>query len=335
MSDHLPPLPDDPRISVVIPVRDAAGTLAAAVDAVLDQRPAAAEVVLAVSPSLDESWEVAERLRASDPDVIRLVDNPVGTTPAGLNAAIAASTGQVIARVDAHAVLPPGYLASAVQALRATGAGNVGGRQVPFAEDGFARAVAAAMRSPAGSGGAAYRGAREPGEVDTVYLGVFRREALEAVGGYDERFLRNQDAELNLRLAAAGYPVWYEPALEVSYRPRGSVAALARQYLGYGRWRRQTARTHPGTLQARQLAAPALVLGLAGAAACSLLTRDRRPFATAAGAYAAGVLAAGAQAVDEPGAAPATGLALATMHLSWGVGFLLGPPGDAVERSAS
>jgi GT2 family glycosyltransferase len=117
-----------------------------------------------------------------------------------------------------------------------------------------------------------------PGPVDTVYLGVFRRQALEAVGGYDPAFVRNQDAELNLRLRRAGYQVWFDPQLAVRYRPRGSVASLARQYREYGAYRRLTARRHPRSLAPRQLAAPAVVLGLAGAAAsrCSPGTRGRR-----------------------------------------------------------
>jgi succinoglycan biosynthesis protein ExoA len=153
---------------------------------------------------------------------------------------------------------------------------SVAGRS-PTADKGFARAVALAMGSPAGSGGAAYRTGTQRGPADTVYLGVFRREALEHVGGYDEQFVRNQDAELNERLRAHGYVVWFEPALEVAYRPRGSVRALARQYAAYGRWRRATARRHPGSLRPRQLAAPALVIALVVLGLVSVVPRARGP----------------------------------------------------------
>ncbi len=328
----LPPLPDHPVVSVVVPARNAGHTLARAVAAALAQDPHPAEVVVAVGPSEDDTAEVAVALAAEHEGLVRVVDSPTGRTPDGLNIAIAAAVGQVIARVDTHAVLPPGYLATAIAALRATGAGNVGGIQRPTADEGFARAVAAAMRSPAGTGGARYRSGTVAGPVDTVYLGVFRREALEAVGGFDPTFTRNQDAELNLRLTRAGYRVWLEPAMVVAYHPRGTLSGLARQYLGYGRWRRHTARVHAGSLRARQLAAPAVVGGLVGSAIVSAVARDVRPVACAAGGYLAGVLAAGAHAAEDLRDAPATALALATMHVSWGVGFLQGPPSDEVER---
>jgi succinoglycan biosynthesis protein ExoA len=213
-----------------------------------------------------------------------------------------------------------------VETLRRTGAANVGGWQVPTATDGFGRAVAAAMRSRLGSGGAAYRGAADPGPVDTVYLGAFRREALEAVGGYDPRFTRNQDAELNERLRAAGYTVWLEPSMQVRYRPRDSVRTLASQYWEYGRYRRLTARIHPSSLRLRQLAAPAVVLALAGGATMSALVGSGWPVSTIASGYVGLLLVGAGLAADRPRDVPAVATALATMHLAWGVGFLVGPP---------
>jgi succinoglycan biosynthesis protein ExoA len=319
----LPPLGDAPTVAVVMPVRDAAATLEAAVEAA--RQPEVDEIVLAVGPSGDDTPAVAEALAARYPE-IQVVANLSGRTPDALNAAIDASHGQVVVRVDAHAVLPSGYVARAVATLRETGAANVGGRQVPEADAGFARAAAAAMRSPVGAGGAAYRTGAVPGPVDTVYLGVFRREALDHVGGFASAFTRNQDAELNVRLRRAGYVVWFDPELAVTYRPRGDVASLARQYYEYGRWRRHTARTHPGSLAPRQLAAPTLVCGLAAAAVTSALLRDARPLVTAVGGYVGLLGAAGTKAAPAPSLAPATTLALGTMHLAWGVGFLQGPP---------
>jgi succinoglycan biosynthesis protein ExoA len=327
--DGLSALPADPLVSVVIPARQAAADLAASVQAVLSQVPPPAEVVIAVGPSTDDTAALAATLAREHAPTVQVVANPSGRTPDALNAAIAATRGSVVARVDAHAVLPPGYLAAAVETLRRTGAANVGGLQVPTADHGFARSVAAAMRSPFGTGGAAYRSGATAGPVDTVYLGVFRREALDAVGGYEPRFVRNQDAELNLRLQAAGYTVWLEPTLRVTYRPRGDVRSLAGQYLQYGRWRRATVRTHRGSLRPRQLAAPGLVLGLVGAGAGSTVVGSLWPVAVVAGGYLAAVAVAGALAAPDAAGWPGTVVALATMHLGWGVGFLLGPPRGA------
>lgn len=319
------PKPGRDAVAVVIPARNAAATLPATLHSVLAQRPAPVEIAVAVGPSCDATRVVATSAAAADPRV-RVVDNPSGSTPDALNAAIAATSAPVVARVDAHAQLPPGYLDRAVQVLRTTGAGNVGGRQVPTADDGFAAAVAAAMVSPLGAGGAAYRTGDTAGPVDTVYLGVFDRTVLEAVGGFDPRFVRNQDAELNLRLARAGHAVWFDPRLAVAYRPRGSVTGLAHQFAQYGRYRRLTARTHPGSLRPRQLAAPVLVAGLATAAGWGLVRRRVWPPAMAVSGYLGAVLVGTAATVRPLRRVPAAALATATMHLSWGVGFLVGPP---------
>jgi len=341
----LPPLPPDAAVSVVVPAREAGRTLGAAVASALDQQlPDGCpplEVVVAVGPSSDDTHRVAASLAVADPRVV-VVAAPDGRTPAVLNTGIGASRGDVVARLDAHAVLPPGYLARALGTLRSTGAANVGAVQRTVPGGPVGAAVAAAVASPAGTGGVAYRGGGErPVPVDTAYLGVFRREALDLVGGFDERMVRNQDAELNLRLAAAGLEVWLDPLLVVDHLPRGTWQALWRQYHDYGRWRRATATLHPGSLRPRQLAAPGLVVGLLGSVL--LGAASRRPVlpVLACGGYLAGLVAAARAAVaaQPADARPRAGLqqvvrALATMHLAWGTGFLLGPPAGALDGPA-
>ena len=124
----------------------------------------------------------------------------------------------------------------------------------------FEQAVACAMRSPIGVGSARFHTGGEPGPADTVYLGVFRRSALERVGGYDAHFARAQDWEMNHRIRESGGTVWFTPELRVTYRPRASVKALAKQYFHYGRWRRVVARHHEGTINPRYLAPPTMVV---------------------------------------------------------------------------
>lgn len=327
----LPPLPARPRIAVVVPARDAADDLAACLAAVLPQLDEGDEVAVVTADA--RTARAAAAVAAQDGRV-RVVDNPDGSTPAALNRGIAATSGPVIVRVDAQARVPADHVRRVLALLAHPGAVNAGGRQVPTAERGFAAAVAAAMRSPLGSGGAAYRHGGAVRPVDTVYLGAYRRDALAAVGGFDEAFLRNQDAEANERLRRAGGTVWLDPGLEVSYRPRGTPGALWRQYRDYGRWRRATARRHPGSLAARQLAPVVLVVvlaltavlaavgTLAGAGGWTLV-----PFALAGCGYGAliiggAVVAAGARPARSPGIA----LALVVLHVAWGVGFLAGPP---------
>jgi glycosyltransferase involved in cell wall biosynthesis len=249
-----------------MPVLNEERHLAAAVGHVLaTDYPGRLELIIALGPSTDATDAIAAELVAAD-DRIRLVRNPTGATPAGLNAAIAAATGEVVVRVDGHALFPPDYIRVAVTTLRQTDADNVGGVMAAEGTTPFEQAVAAAMTSPLGVGSARFHTGGTAGEVDTVYLGSFRREALQRVGGYDESFLRAQDWEMNHRIRSSGGRVWFTPELRVTYRPRGSVRALARQYRDYGRWRREVSRTHPGTLTARYLAPPAALIGVVGGA---------------------------------------------------------------------
>lgn len=318
----LPPLSAATTVSVIIPARAAPERLTMALDAVLAQQPPVHELVVATA---DHVSEAAARECAGRDGRVRVVDNPQGGTSAGLNAAMAEACGQVLVRVDTHAIIPDGYVATALATLRRTGAANVGGSQVPEADGGFAEAVAIAMRSTLGSGGATYRKGTSAGPADTVYLGVYRREALEAVGGFDEAFVRNQDAELNERLRAHGHIVWFDPALRVSYRPRDTVRALARQYFDYGRWRRATVRRHH-TLRPRQLAAPALVLGLVVLGVVGAVIGSPWPLVAGLLVHGGTLLVTAQVLARRPLVGLRTALALATMHLSWGLGFLVGPP---------
>lgn len=308
---------------MIIPARDAEGGLPRAVASALDQQGVEGlEVVVVVGPSSDRTEELARRLGDAH-ERVRVVDNPTGTTPAALNRGIAQSTGDVIVRLDAHAELPAGYVELAREVLVQTGAGNVGGRQVPEAGGGFAGAVAAAMRSPLGSGGAAYRSGRTARPVETVYLGVFRREALAEVGGFDERLLRNQDYELNHRLRLAGWQVWFDPRLAVTYHPRGSLRALARQYRDYGRYKRLVMSEHPSSIRVRQLVPALTVFGVVTSVVAGVIARAPAIPATVGGGYVLAVMVGGVAADRRRPLAVA--VALATMHWSWAVGFLQGP----------
>ena len=323
-----------------MPVLDEARYLAESVRRILDQDyPAELELILALGPSRDGTTRIAERIAAADPRVI-MVDNPGGKIPAGINAAIKAARHPVIARVDGHALLPPGYLRLAAATLSETGAVNVGGIMAAEGVTPFQQAVAWAMTSPFGVGASRFHTGGSPGPVDTVYLGVFRRSAIEQAGGYDEEYLRAEDWELNHRMRQAGGVVWFQPGMRVTYRPRDRVTALGRQYFHYGRWRRVVGRQHPGTNNLRYLAPPtatALIAagtlaGLAGAAALAAGAAGPWPLIALAGlaapaVYGAGVLAVTASAARQvrPAVAARLPAALVTMHLTWGAGFLTSP----------
>ena len=243
----LPALPEHPPVSYIMPVLNEADYLEQAVAAVLSQEYAGEqELVLALGASSDGTAEVAERICAADPRV-RVVPNPRNDIPIGLNLAIKAARFKVIVRVDAHSDLPAGYTASAVEMLRRTGAANVGGVMVAKGRGRFQQAVARAYNSPFGLGGGSWHHGEDEAECDSAYLGVFRREVLAEVGGYDETLRRAADWELNHRIRLAGYSIRFTPRLRVTYWPRDNWDALRRQMYATGVWRGHLVRRQAST----------------------------------------------------------------------------------------
>ncbi len=188
------------------------------------------------------------------------------------------------------------------------------------------------MTSRIGVGNAAFHTGGSAAPADTVYLGVFRREVLERLGGYNVEFIRAQDWELNYRIREAGHLIWFSPELRVSYRPRPSVRTLARQYRDYGRWRRVVTRYHRGSVNLRYVAAPAALLALvAGVVVGAAVT----PWALLVpAAYVAGITLGSLPAGRGLpfGARVRIPLALATMHTVLGLRLphqpaVAGPPG--------
>lgn len=322
-----------PTVSVVVPVRNEAPFLERAVASILDQDyPLPFDICLAVAPSTDGTADIATRIAAREPRV-SVVANPAGVTPAGLNAAIRATTGEVVVRVDGHAELCAGYIRRSVESMCRTGAVNVGGRQVPEPESPFEAAVAAATSSRLGTGGATYRVGGPAGPVDTVYLGVFDRAAGDAVGWFDESLVRNQDYELNIRLRAAGGVVWFDPELSVAYRPRGTWRGLARQYFEYGRWKAEVTRRHPSSLRVRQ-AVPPIALALATGA---IVLGFRRPRWLAIPVLGVAIVLGEAVRIGRRRSAPpmVTGVVLATIPVVWSLGLFVGWAGvigQAIRR---
>lgn len=325
---------DWPGVSVVMPVRNEERHLAEAVAGILDQGyPGPLQIVMAIGPSNDRTAELAAELAASDPR-IQLVDNPAGRTPSALNLAIAAAEHDIVVRVDGHGRLTEHYLTTAVETLERTGAANVGGIMDAQGQTPFEQAVAVAYTSRLGLGGSAFHLLTSPEqEAETVFLGSFRKAVLTELGGYDETLHRAQDWELNHRIRAAGHTIWFTPKLRVTYRPRGSFRALLKQYFETGRWRREVIRRYPQTASARYLAPPVATLGVTGGLAGALLgaitgNRLLQLMVLAPLGYLA--LVVGGAAALRRDLSPAVRLrlplVLATMHLAWGAGFLVGLP---------
>ena len=312
-----------PSISVIVPVLNEQSHLESSVRSILSQDyKGPIEVILAIGPSKDKTLEIAERMASADSRVV-LVKNPTGKTAVGLNLALGQTMNPVVVRVDAHAEIPENYLSLVVEVLNKTGAVNVGGVMAAVGKTIFEKSVAGAMRSAFGVGASRFHTGGEAGPVDTVYLGAFRREALIAIGGFDERFTRAQDWELNFRLRENGGIIYFDPRLHLTYRPRSTVRALAKQYFEYGRWRRVVSRRHKGTINYRYLAPPVALVGFLASVVLGLLLSPIL-FIPAA-IYSLFVLGASVKISTSLREFFLLILVLPTMHFAWGAGFISSP----------
>ncbi|MEU4196268.1 glycosyltransferase family 2 protein [Kribbella sp. NPDC026611] len=320
-----------PPVSVVMPVLNEERHLEEAVGRVLDQEyPGELEVVLAIGPSKDRTQEIADKLAEKD-HRISIVPNPTGKTPAALNVGIAHAKHDILVRVDGHGALTDGYIQRAVEVLDESGADNVGGVMAAEGRTPTEMAVACAYRSRLGLGASTFHQGGKAGPADTVYLGVFRRAALERVGGFDETMHRAQDWELNYRIRKTGGLIWFSPDLSVTYRPRSSLSAVAKQFFHTGQWRREVIRRHPETANKRYLAPPVAVILLAVGTILGIVG-----LATGVSWLDLGFLAPLGYAVLLLLGSAVEGrylpwkalfwmpLVCATMHVSWGLGFLVG-----------
>ena len=258
---------------------------------------------------------------------IRVVVNPDGTTPAGLNAALASTRGEVIVRMDVHTVYADDYIAQCVAVLDASAATCVGGAWYAQGEGPAGRAIAAAFNSGFGSGGARSRNRSYTGSVDTVYLGAWRRADLLAVGGFDPALVRNQDDELNLRTIRSGGRVWQSARIRSTYQPRRSFRALLWQYFQYGYWKVAVFRKHRMPASWRHLAPAGFVVSiLVGLLIAPFVPWMGLVVAAVVGTYIIVCLATAAYVARRDGESQLTLVAVAfvTMQMGYGLGFVLG-----------
>ncbi|NUT57735.1 MAG: glycosyltransferase family 2 protein, partial [Agromyces sp.] len=305
------------------------------VESILEQDYAGpVEVLIALGPSIDGTGELVADLAARDARV-RVLENEVGSTPSGLNIGIRAARYPVVVRVDSHSMLPVDYARVAVGVLQRTGADNVGGIMDARGETPFEQAVALAYTTKVGLGGSAFHVGGAEGPAETVYLGVFRRTALERVGLFDETIKRGQDWELNRRLRETGGTVWFTPELAVTYRPRSSVERLARQMFSTGLWRGELARRFPSANGIRYFIPPAMVVGVTLGLVLGLIGLVQAAMGATPwlllgflvpAAYLLFVVVATIAYARGRGAAVAWWflVVLPCIHVSWGVGFVLG-----------
>jgi glycosyltransferase involved in cell wall biosynthesis/GT2 family glycosyltransferase len=247
-----------PFVSVLVPVRNESAHIDACLDAIAAQEYPVdrMELLVADGRSTDDT---RDRIRHHIGGVIpvRLIDNPSGIVPSGMNAALDQARGKIVVRVDGHTCIATDYVREAVDVLTRTGAAGVGGPMHAVGSTPLGRAVAAATSSPFGIGDSDFHYADKEVISSSVYMGVYWAQTLRDLGGYDEELARNQDDELNARIRAAGGTLVLSPRLRSCYVCRGSWRALWRQYFQYGSWKVRSLRKTPAAFRPRH-AVPAL-----------------------------------------------------------------------------
>jgi succinoglycan biosynthesis protein ExoA len=271
---HRPRLFNGPvtRIDVIVPLRDAAVLLPGCLEAIEAQTLAPGRIHLVVGPSRDSTLAVARSAWSREPRVL-VSENPAGDRGSALNTAleILDAETEAVAMVDAQSRLAPDYLERSAAVLDATGAAVVGGPMRAVGTGVVGRAIAMALQSRVGVGDSAFHFEGDARDVDSVYLGVYRRSVLDAVGRYDPGLLRTEDDDMNARIRATGGRIRLDPTIRSTYIGRQSLGGLFRQYLGYGYWKVALAARRPDAIRWRHLVPAAFVTVLAVAGMASIV----------------------------------------------------------------
>jgi len=332
-------------VSVLVPVLNEERHIRESVEAMRAQRfDGEVEFLFADGGSADATKAILLEMASVDPR-IRVFDNPRARTPSGLNVCLRHARGEYVARMDAHTFYPPGYLADGVARLSRGDTKWVSGPAVPQPTGRVSRAVALALASPLGRGGAR-KWASEPGgpaeiELDSgVFAGVWRREDVLGFGGWDEAWPQNQDAEMAGRFLGAGEKLICLPDMAAHYIPRNTLRGLFRQYHNYGYYRIATARRHPHTLRRTHALPPAVTITCLAAIAAPRPIRLLARLGVLMYAAALGVATVRAlRSAADPGDALTLPAVLLAMHMGNGVGMIrgsvkMGPPWAAIATAA-
>ncbi len=271
--------------------------------------------------SNDRTSEIAHKLAAQNPNVLFL-ENPKRIQSAAVNLAVSTygADDTFLIRLDAHADYPDDFCRTLIDEAERTHAASVVVSLHTIGHGGFQDAIAAVQNSRLGHGGSAHRSGGSDGAwVDHGHHALMRMDAFRAIGGYDQTFSHNEDAEMDIRLRRAGYKIWLTRKTEITYYPRASPAALARQYFNFGNGRARTILKHRAKPKLRQL----IPVGVVPAALLALLA----PFNAAAvvpllcwAAFCLGYGCALAVKAGKP-VLILSGVAAMIMHLSWSAGF--------------
>jgi len=317
-----------PFVTIVVPALNEEHYIAACIASLIGQWPEGAyEILVLDGGSTDRTREIVAAM-CERHAAVRLINNPRRIQSAAINLAaqIACEQAKVLVRADAHGFYAPDFVQLCVTALLATDATSV---VVPMYTRARVRgtflheAIAAAQSSRLGNGGAAHRIRSVSGFVEHGHHAAFDLGFFRSIGGYDESFTHNEDAELDLRAIRAGGRIWMCADAPATYYPRDRFDRLAQQYFRHGGGRARTLCKHRLRPRPRQII-PVLALGWCMAA---VATVPFDPMLSLLGLlYPVSCVSWGVlQMIRRRDARLiAGGAALMTMHLAWALGFLIG-----------
>ena len=279
------------------------------------------EILVVDGGSTDGTVAEVEAMARDFPQ-IRLFHNQRKIVSCAMNLGAMEAGGEILVRVDAHAIYDPNYLSLSVATLLKTGAGGVGGLVTTRGNNFLGRVVATAISTSVGSGGAQWRSGTTPGWVETIWCGCFWKDDFLKIGGFDEDWKFNQDAEFNMRIKQLIGGLYFHPEIKATYFSRSSLSSLVSQYFRYGWWRAKTFLRHPSTFRARQ--AIPLLFFLALLLTASVYQENPVYLKLLLASYLVVILAAIALKKSFNLNAPFVPFVLFVMHVTWATGFLLG-----------
>jgi succinoglycan biosynthesis protein ExoA len=320
--------PEVPFVSMILPIRNEASYIEKTLRAMLrqDYSRLHLEIIVADGDSSDGTVEVVKAAAAASDIPIKVVRNPERIVPTGFNRAVEQSQGDVIVRIDGHTIIAPDYIRQCVDALRRSGAANVGGRMDPVGITTIGKAVALATASPFGVGGSRFHYSRTEEWVDTVYMGAWPREVFAAAGLFDTEQVRNQDDEFNYRLRSMGGRILLSPAIQSLYHNRGTVRSLWRQYFQYGYWKVRVMQKHAKQMRLSHFVPAAFVLMLTTMALVGLWlpTAAWLAIGISASYLIANLAASFLASRKQLSLFPHVALVFGILHFAYGAGFLSG-----------
>jgi succinoglycan biosynthesis protein ExoA len=322
-------------LTIVVPALNEERYIASCLHSLIKQIDSSrTEIIVVDGGSNDSTLRIVADMSVRYP-IIRLLHNPKRIQSAAMNLGVTAASPRsaLVMRADAHAEYPPGFVAMCLDDLKESGATSVVVPMIAVGRSCLQRAIAAAQNSWIGNGGSPHRSGKQSGFVAHGHHALFDRRFFQELGGYDESFTHNEDAEYDRRSRTAGGMIWMS-ANPVWYFPRETIRGLARQYYRHGRGRARTLAIHNLRPAARQLLPPAiLVINLA-----ALLFSFARPgLLLIPLSYVAACCSIGIwKAIRlREFCAAAAGLAAIVMHTSWGAGFIIQTLRDTVHFGRS